>query len=39
VVTSTGNQNKRETNGHRLRPILKMISPAYALKQTGEEIQ
>jgi RNA ligase (TIGR02306 family) len=40
VVTAIGDQSAREThNGRRLRPFLKMVSPAYLAKEDGSEIQ
>lgn len=41
VVTAVGDQTKRETPDgvHRLRPFLKMVSPAYLKQEDGTEVQ
>lgn len=39
VIKHAGNQEAREHNGERMRPILKAVSPAYLLKEDGTETQ
>jgi len=40
VITATGDQDKRQADEkHALRPILKMVSPAYLTRKGGTELQ
>ncbi len=39
VVVAAGEQKHREHRGERLRPILKVVSPAYLLKEDDDALQ